>query len=237
MGDATTGTPVERSVAGTALRFLTFRAPREDWLLLDHRHLALGLICTWAVGIGRYWDHPNAHPLQYLGAGSLMYVVLLSLLLWLVIAPLRPQDWSYKRVLTFVSLTSAPAALYAIPVERFYDLETARTINVWFLLVVAAWRVALLGFCLNRMARLRVWAAAVATLLPLTVIIAALASLNLERAVFDIMGGLRQGGTAHDNAYQALVGLAILSFLAVGPLFLTYLVLIVEARRRNETRP
>ena len=52
---------------------------------------------------------------------------------WLVIWPLRPKEWSYKKVLTFVSLTSAPAILYAIPVERFLSLPTARSVNAWFL--------------------------------------------------------------------------------------------------------
>ena len=50
------------AVLKTALRFLTFRASRDELLAPDRRHLAFGLACTWVVGMGRYWDDPGAHP-------------------------------------------------------------------------------------------------------------------------------------------------------------------------------
>jgi hypothetical protein len=170
------------------------------------------------VGIGRYWDDPGAKLLQHLGIGSVIYIFALSLLLWLLIWPLRPKAWSYRNVLTFVSLTSPPAILYAIPVERLLDLEKARTFNVWFLAIVASWRVALLIFYLRRHARLQPFSIAVATLLPLTFIITALTVLNLERAVFNLMGGLREKGTANDNAYLVLFVLSYLSVMLFIPL-------------------
>lgn len=104
--------------------------------------------------MGRYWDDPRAKPLQHLGLGSVIYILLLSLMLWLVIWPLRPKHWSYFNVLTFVSLTSPPAILYAIPVERLFSREVARSVNVWFLAAVATWRVTLLIFFLHRYAKL-----------------------------------------------------------------------------------
>src|SRR3954454_22335388 len=97
----------------TALRVLTFRASREELHSLDRRHLAFGLVCTWLVGIGRWWDDPGAPLFLHLGLGSVLYVFILSLLLWLIVWPLRPRDWSYERLLTYVTLTSPPAALYA----------------------------------------------------------------------------------------------------------------------------
>src|SRR4029453_14039750 len=103
-------------------------------------------------------------------------------LLWLLIWPLRPKAWSYYNVLTFVSLTSPPAILYAIPVEQLINLDTARTLNVWFLAIVASWRVALLIFYLKRHAQLRPFSIAIAALLPLTLIVTTLTALNLERA-------------------------------------------------------
>lgn len=62
----------------------------------------------------------------------------------------RLPDYSYWEMLTFVCLTSPPALLYAIPVDQFLSLEVARNINLIFLAVVAAWRVALLIFYLRR---------------------------------------------------------------------------------------
>lgn len=70
----------------------------------------LGLAATWVVGMGRYWDDPRAVLLQHLGLGSIAYVFVMALLLWLVIWPLGAARWSYKRVLTFVALV-APLGL------------------------------------------------------------------------------------------------------------------------------
>lgn len=214
----------------TTARLLTFRASREELVELGKPDLAFGLVATWIVGMGRWWDDPNAHLAQQLGIGSLVYVFVLAFLLWLLIKPLGPADWSYRGVLTFVALTSPPAMLYAIPVERFLDLDAARQINVWFLALVAAWRVGLLAFYLRRLARLPWYAVLVATLLPLTAIVSTLTALNLERAVFDVMGGLREEGTASDGAYGVMVALTLVSSMLVVPLLIVY-VLTWYARR------
>ena len=129
MGD--TG-PATTGVLRRALRVLVFRATAAELEGLDRRHLALGLVCTWLVGVGRYWDAPRAHLVQHLGLGSVVYVFGLALLLWATGAAMRPRSWSFRRVLTFVTLTSPPAALYALPVERWLPLETANTANIWF---------------------------------------------------------------------------------------------------------
>lgn len=133
---------------------------------------------TWLVGIGRYWDHPNAELGQYLGLGSVIYIFLLSFFIWIIVYPLRKQHWHYFQIVTFVSLVSLPAILYAIPVERFMSLEAARKANVWFLQIVALWRVALLIVFLKRYAQLNIAETIVATLLPLTIIVAALTFLT-----------------------------------------------------------
>lgn len=223
-----------RAIATTTLRLLTFRATREELLNLGRGHLAFGLFSTWIVGMGRYWDDGRANLLQHLGLGSVVYVFALALILWLIVWPLRPANWSYTNVCAFVALVSPPAILYAIPVERFYSLETAAGINVWFLAIVATWRVGLLAFYLRRHAALGWPAVCVAGLLPLTVIVVALTFLNLERAVFNLMGGLR-GATANDEAYAVLVLLTLLSFVLIIPLLLVYVALIVAARARDKT--
>ncbi len=207
-------------------RLLTFRLTRDGFLGLGNKHLLFGLFCTWLVGIGRWWDDPGANVLQHLGLGSVVYIFVLAGVLWLVVLPFGPPDWSYKRVLTFLSLTSPPALLYAIPVERFTDLATARSINVWFLAAVALWRVALLLFYFRRFARLKIIAALTSALLPIIAIVATLTVLNLERAVFDIMGGLRETGTANDSAYAVLFVITFLSLYLFIPVFVIYAVTI-----------
>lgn len=221
-----------KSVITDTFRLLTFRITRDELLLFDKRHLIFGVVCTWIVGMGRYWDDPRAHLLQHVGTGSVIYVFALALLLWVIVAPLRPAHWSYFHVCTFVSLVSPPALLYAIPVERFFSLGTATTLNVWFLGVVAAWRVALLVFFLKRFALLGTFSVIVVTLLPLAAIVISLTALNLERAVFDVMGGLRQG-TANDGAYAVLLLLTLLSFLLSVPLTACYIALVVASQRRS----
>lgn len=216
----------------TAARILTFTASRDELAALGTPHLIFGLVATWVVGMGRWWDDPDAHLLQHLGVGSVVYVFVLSFFLWALIKPLGPQHWSYKGVLTFVTLTSPPAMLYAIPVERFLDLQTAQTVNVQFLAFVAVWRVALLVFYLRRLARLPWNSVIVATLLPLTIIITLLTALNLERAIFNIMGGLNDTETANDRAYGVLVALTMASIIAVVPLLIGWATIVYLRLRK-----
>ncbi len=222
----------------TAIRLLTFRSTREELLRFDRRHLAVGLFCTWLVGIGRYWDNPRVSLLQHLGIGSVVYVFALALLLFLVVWPLKPKDWTYFRVLTFVSLVSPPAILYAIPVERFTDLDTANSINTWFLAVVAAWRVALLVFYLRRAGALDLVQLITVTLLPLTLIVTTLTLLNLERVVFDFMGGVMPDQrSSNDDAYGVLFLLTFFSVLLFIPAVICYLILVIHSyvsRRQNK---
>ena len=221
----------------TAVRLLTFRATREDLTGFSYRHLLLGLFCTWIVGMGRYYDNPRVGLLQHLGIGSVIYVFAFALFLWLIVWPLRPPYWNYFRVCTFVSLVAPPAIMYAIPVEHFFDINTANSINVWFLLIVACWRVALLIYFLRVLTRLSAFSIIVTTLFPLTVIITVLTALNLERAVFSIMGGLSER-TPNDEAFGVLFLLSVFSFFLFIPLLICYLYLVASAigERRHARR-
>ena len=221
------------SSISTCVRLLTFRISREELLALDLRHLAFGFACTWVVGMGRWWDDPEAGVLQRLGVGSLSYVFVLAGIIWLVALPLRPLGWGYRRVLTFVCLTSPPAILYAVPVERFMALEAADQWNFRALAVVAAWRVALLLFFLMRLGRLTFIESFVAGTLPLAGIVSALVALNLHRVVFNIMGGVRDHEkTAHDAAYGFLFMLQVLSVVGL-PVFLLLHGINVVRRKRD----
>ena len=230
-----------QAVLSTAVRILTFRAGREELLSLGTPHLVFGLLCTWIVGVGRYYDNPRVGFFQHLGVGSVVYVFVFSLFLWLIVWPLRPADWRYLQVCTFVSLVSPPAILYAIPVELFFNLIKANYINAWFLAIVATWRVALLIFFLRRSAQLKWFSSFVAALLPLTLIVVTLAILNLEKAVFALMGGFVDR-TPNDGAFLVLQYLSLLAVLLFGPLLLCYLTIVISRlitahrRRTNESR-
>ncbi|MBK8178738.1 MAG: hypothetical protein IPK67_07565 [Planctomycetes bacterium] len=218
------------------LRFLSFRSPGADFAERRRALLALGLCATWLAGIGRYWDNPRASLFQHLGLGSVAYAFVLAAILWVVVRPLRPRHWSYGNVLLFVCLTAPPAVLYAIPVERFLSLELAATINVWFLGVVAAWRVALLCTFLRRTAGLGWIEVTTAALLPMTAIVTVLAVLNLEHVVFDLMAGLSEEQRGpNDGAYLFVLWLTEASLYAGPVLFLVYLGCVARRARAPAT--
>jgi len=197
-------------------------------------YIAYVLFVSWVVGIGRYWDHPSAHPLQYIGLGSVLYIGILALILKWIIEPLAPERCSYRVVFVFVGMTSLPAMLYAIPVERFMSLENAQLANVWFLAVVATWRVLLLWRFLSRAMRLTGLAIIVALLLPLSGIVASLALFNLEHVVFDIMSGLRpEQQSGNDDAYSVVVVMSILATVTFPFTLLTYWILL-RLRKRQQ---
>lgn len=215
-----------RDLLITEAKFLMFRRVKLDMARMGHLYLGFGLLCAWLAGIGRYWDNPRAETWQHLGLGSLAYIIVLAAFLWLLILPLRPSNWSYRNVLTFVGLTSPPGLLYAIPVERFVSLAAAQTINAWFLAIVATWRVALLIMYLKRAGGLSGLSVFVAAFLPLTLIVTALTALNLEHVVFQIMGGLQDvDQSANDGAYMVLLALTTLSVFTAPVLLLVYGVL------------
>lgn len=219
-------------------RFLAFQKPSAALAKRANAYLIYGLIVTWLVGIGRYWDNPRAELWQLVGLGSLAYIVLLATLLWLLVLPLSPRNWSWRNVLLFLSLTSLPALLYAIPVERFTTMRNAAEINVWFLAVVASWRVALLLHFLRQVAALPWYAVIIASLLPIVLIIVALFLLNLEHVVFDLMAGLRdEDRSANDEVYWVVFVLTHFALLAAPVLVIGYLFAAYFAwRHRIHTR-
>lgn len=215
-------------------RVLFFQFTKEDCVTFTKSEFTLGLIFTWIVGIGRYWDNPKANLLQHLGLGSVAYIFLLSFFIWIIVYPIRKKHWKYFHVLTFVTLVSPPAILYAIPVERFMDLQSARTANVLFLQIVAAWRVILLFLFLSRYAQLNFIETPISALLPLTIIVSALTALNLEHVVFEIMAGIRETqGTANDGAYYFLIVLTTISIFLLPIFLLGYGILTYRAFKKR----
>src|SRR5258708_18087597 len=219
----------------TAVRVLTFQATLQELSSLNRKHLLLGLIMTWLVGIGRWWEDPRANFFQHFGIGSVIYVFFLAFFLWLIVWPvcveIRP---SYFNLLTFISLTAPPAILYAIPIRTMFDVQTGQTIRLWMLAIVAGWRVALLAFYLTLRLQFTQLKITVTTLLPLAVIIVTLVLLNLEKVVFNIMGG---GGpedvSVNDAAYGILFLLSMVSFLLFLPLLIVYATYVVDALKKR----
>ena len=232
-----------KEVFVTELKFLCFMPVKPDMKRLGNHYLAFALLVSWIAGLGRYWDHPNAEWWQYAGLGSVAYIFVLALILRVLIAPLRPANWSYRGILIFIGMTSPPAIFYAIPVERFFDLETAQSINVWFLAVVAFWRILLYTLYLRRSAGMTWGRIAIAVPLPMILIVAVLAIANLEHAVFEIMAGMRETEhTSNDGAYAAVIMLFLSSFYVLPFLFLAYIGAIIhggygpEPETANDTK-
>lgn len=218
----------------TVLRVLFFRAGADELRGLSRRHLALGFLLTWIVGMGRWWEDPRANLLQHLGAGSILYVVLLAAFFWLLIWPLSPRGWPYSNVLTMITLTSPPALVYAMPVRAWFEMATAQQARLWFLALVAAWRVLLWARYLRVGVGLSIPATVVTTFFPLTFIIFTLTSLNLERVVFNLMGGVSPADrTVNDAAFGALFLLSMLSVLLFVPLLAAYVILAIRRLRER----
>jgi hypothetical protein len=201
------------SALRAAIRLLTFRSPREELLGLDTSHLILGLATTWLVGMGRYWHVPHASWVQRVGFASLLYVGALSLALWVICLPLRPEAWSFRRTLTFVSLLSPPAALQAIPLRDFADYSQARVLGAWLLGAITLWRAALLIWFLVRSARLRPLEAFLSVLLPLDLIVIALSHFQVRHEIGAFVNGFRSFDLLES---MALLGLPIPLFAYVG---------------------
>ncbi|HNJ93797.1 MAG TPA: hypothetical protein PLS65_03435 [Ferruginibacter sp.] len=219
------------SIARLILKLLSFQLTRDEMLSFNTRHFLTGLIGTWLVGMGRYWDDDRASLLQKLGLGSVIYIFLLALFIWLIVQPFRIACWTYFRVLIFISLTSYPAILYAIPVERFVSIGTANSINVWFLAIVALWRLFLLYYFLKQFTRLSAGNILTITFMPICLIISALTALNLHRVVFNIMGGIRNP-TPHDSSYFVLMFLTVISMILSIPLLIAYSIAVYSSRKK-----
>jgi len=216
-------------------RVLTLKITREEMLQFDWRHFLAGLAGTWLAGMGRYLDDPDASFLQHAGLGSVIYIFLLSFFIWLIVLPMRVEKWNYFTVLTYISLTSFPALLYAIPVERYFSIGTANSINVWFLGIIATWRLVLLYYFLLKFTRLDKRAIYVIALMPICLIISTLYFLNLHRVVFAIMGGVSEPNE-HTSSYLVLMFLTYISVLMILPLIGLYIKDVVEINRARKKK-
>ena len=203
-------------VVSQTIRFLTFQNAKIDEKEHGRSFFLAAILFAWIAGIGRYWDHPDAAWWQYAGLGSVLYIFFLSTFLFLIVWPLKPKRWSWLSIFIFVGLTSPLAWLYAIPVEQFLTPELAIKVNVWFLAIVAIWRVALYAKFLWSYGGLRFYALVAALLAPLSIIVMFLGSIQMETAAFEIMAGIEAERTpTQERASQGLNITLVLMFISV----------------------
>lgn len=214
------------------VKLLTFKLTRNEMLEFNNKHLLAEIVGTWIVGMGRYWDDTKASLLQHLGLGSVIYIFILAGFIWLILLPFKIEKWTYKTVLTFIALTSFPAIFYAIPVERFFSIATANTMNVWFLAIVAVWRLCLLYYFLKHFTKLSSGNIVTVTFMPICLIISVLTMLNLHNVVFEVMGGIRNP-SPHDSSYLVLMLLTGLSMILAIPLLIAYGIGIYNSRQKK----
>lgn len=207
-------------------RFIFFRSNTQELAEFDKRYLVLGLLLVWLAGVGRHWDDAEASMLQASGIGSIVYVLFLSGYLWLFLLPLKPvgcRDW---QILTVVCMTAPPAFLYAIPIERWMNLEMSHVVNLTILGIVAVWRVALFLFYLIRGAKLHWWHSLVGVLLPLSIIVIIAGVLALAASITDGMAGTRAPQSNPVRSVAEIMG--TLSAFAFIPLLTAYIYSIYQ---------
>jgi hypothetical protein len=119
---------------------------------------------------------------------------------------------------------------------RFLPFETARLINISFLVIVAIWRVALLFLYLARSTQLGLAGSLVGGLLPLSLVVVILSMLNLQHVTFDIMAGVKtEETTGMEATYAIILGLTLISFAIFPFLFFGYIYLIHRRRQERQS--
>jgi len=216
-------------------RVLTFRLTPEEFDELGFRHFLLGTVTAWAVGFGRWWNRPeDAMPLLRSGIVSVIIVLALGLLLHVVTSVLKPQHRGLLKTTAYVSLTSLPAAVYALPLESWMELEQARSGNFAMLTVVAVWRVALYVCFLMRIARFKLYTTIVTTVFPLAVVVFLLAVNGLTFHVLQLNTGRADTPiSTAESRYEVILYMGILSIYVAPVAFVLWLLLWAWSRKRT----
>lgn len=231
--------PTWSAATRTVLRVLFFRATREELLALGTRRLVIGLLCTWIVGMGRWWDSSDAHLLQHLGIGSVVYVFLLAFLLWAVTKAMRPEGGSYRLLLIYITLCSPPGIIYAIPVERYMGEIDARFTNGLFLGFVALYRVAMWISWMRQVAGFGWPLTILSAVWPLNLIVAGLALTSLGPFIMMSMAGTPTSlSTPHPNTdwlEHVISTILEISVIAVVPLTLVWVALAGKRWQKRDS--
>lgn len=220
------------TVLGDFLRFALFKPLQGDPSKHWRAYLLTGVAITWIVGFGRYWDDAEAPLLLRSGVTSIFYALALSGFIWLLVLGLKPDLWSYRNVLLMVMMTALPGVIYAVPVEMFLDAESAGAINMFFLAIVAAWRMALYYTFLLRVTKLPVYPRLIAWLLPPGIIVAVLGFYGAMYAIAAGMGGVRGEADPQLATMEALALLGMASWISLPLLIPAYIAFAVMRYKR-----
>ena len=213
-------------------RFALFQPLKGDAVKHWRIYLLVGFAITWLVGFGRYWDDANAPLLLRSGFTSILYTLVLSAFIWLIVLGLKPVRWNYRNVLLMVTMTALPGLIYAIPVEMFMDPANAGAVNMIFLAIVAAWRMALYYVFLDRVAKLPTGPRLVGWLLPPSIIVAVLGLYGLMYTIAAGMGGVRDEVDPQAASMEVLALLGLASWVLLPLLVVAYLVFAVIRNKR-----
>lgn len=225
------------TVLGDFWRFLTFRPLKGDVQMHYGVYLLVALAIVWIVGFGRSWDFAAAPWWMRTGLTSIVYTFALAGFIWMIVAALKPERWSYRNVVLMVAMTAAPGIIYAIPVERTLPAELARAVNLTFLLIVAAWRMALYRHFLRSVAKLPPYETLVAWLLPPTIIVAGLSVFGVLDAIMRSMGGVRDQADPGEISGGAIMLIALVSWIALPVLLLTFAGMAITRNRPPSGTP
>ena len=135
----------------TILGFLVGRRQAILDIAASRHAIWLGLLFVLSAGLAREYDGEDLlrepwHLLIPLAASLVTSTILLAIM-WLALHGWRtlPNEWrTYQSFVSLYWMTAPLAWIYAIPVERFLPAADATTANLWFLGIVATWRVVLM---------------------------------------------------------------------------------------------
>ncbi len=203
----------------TIWRFSTFRGTRDELVDSSIYICLVGIPLTWIIGYGRWWDDPrDLGVIIQSGIGSVVYVFLLGTLIWILSLPFKLGLRNFDYI-AFVTCCAPPALVYAIPIERMTDLQTASSYNMLALFLVSSYRILLLAWFFRKIAEAEILETTVLTILPIALIAFSLTVLEVGAQVIDIMGGFRGEALATTAAERAVSQLGCISML-FGPLFI-----------------
>jgi hypothetical protein len=207
-------------------RFLTFRSKEEDLYGTRWSLLILAVLGTWIAGIGRWVTDPDASLIQRTGIGSVAYILLLSMALYVVLWFVSTKKTRFFDVLAMVGMTAPPALVYAIPVERWFVAEVSAGLHGAALAFVSIYRVSLLIFFVVRCQRYNVPGAMFGILFLLSSIIVYLFTSGKTGITFTGMGGIERADAAiaQDvaNAINSVACVGLLVAPLAGLCYLTF---------------
>ena len=188
------------------VRFLLGQADAVRTVAGTRAAFPLGALLVLLTTIPRNYDqlHITEAPVRWLlgnlafslVSGTWLYVLAYGLLARRSGPPSEPRPRFWSAWLPFMGLfwMTAPVAwIYALPAERFFDSVTAARCNVGLLLVVSAWRVALMTRVFQVLGSVAWYRALPWVLVPAAgeVLVVALSGDSFARAIMAGMGGLR----------------------------------------------